>query len=143
MSSIKNYGMAVILSGISISALAVEPVDGDWKSNAEVGIVVTNGNTKTSTVSAKFDTNKEVEKWRHNLHAETLSSSSDNVKSAEKYLASGQSSYKFNKFDYMFGLLMYEKDLFSGYQYQATLVAGYGRRLPCLLSSSIPGTNQQ
>ncbi len=138
MIDFKKYVLAICLLALNTGVIAATITDvpttaaapdKGWQSTAEAGIIVTSGNTKTSSFNGKFDTNKEVEKWRFNLHAETLSSSSDNVKSAEKYLASGQSNYKFNKFDYMFGLLMYNKDLFSGYQYQTTLAAGYGRRL--------------
>ncbi len=124
-----NTGAMAATASATDSAAANTALDKGWESTAELGIVVTSGNTKTSSTSGKFDTNKEVEKWRFNLHAETLSSSSDNVKSAEKYLASGQANYKFNKFDYMFGLLTYNKDLFSGYEYQSTIAAGYGRRI--------------
>jgi putative salt-induced outer membrane protein len=140
MISIKKCFLVFVLLVLNASAIAATTgerngaaasavMDKGWQSTAELGVVVTSGNTKTSSTSGKFDTNKEVEKWRFNLHAETLSSSSDNVKSAEKYLASGQANYKFNKFDYMFGLLTYTKDLFSGYEYQSTIAAGYGRRL--------------
>ena len=124
-----SSGAIAATAGTTDSAAANAAPDKGWESTAELGVVVTSGNTKTSSTNGKFDTNKEVEKWRFNLHAEALSSSSDNVKSAEKYLASGQANYKFNKFDYMFGLLTYNKDLFSGYEYQSTLAAGYGRRL--------------
>lgn len=120
-------GISLCLSSASLMAKEA-PADG-WKSTAEAGVVVTNGNTRTSTFNGKIDSNKEVEKWRYNLHAEALSSSSDNVQSAEKYLASGQSNYKYNKFDYVYGLAMHEKDRFSGYDYQTTLAVGYGRRL--------------
>lgn len=129
MNGSKRLIVGMILCLGSVTAIAEEaPADG-WKSTAEAGVVVTNGNTKTSTFNGKFDSNKEVEKWRYNLHAEALSSSNGNVQSAEKYLASGQSNYKYNKFDYMYGLAMHEKDRFSGYDYQTTLAVGYGRRL--------------
>jgi putative salt-induced outer membrane protein len=42
---------------------------------------------------------------------------------------SGQSDYKFNDFDYFFGLLSYEDDRFNGFQYQAKFGLGYGRRV--------------
>lgn len=127
--TIADASSSAATNAATATPAAAVPTEKGWESTAEAGVVVTSGNTKTSSFSGKFDTTKESGKWRHNLHAESLSASSDNVKSAEKYLASGQSDYKFGKFNYMFGLLIYNKDLFSGYQYQTTVAAGYGRRL--------------
>ncbi len=129
MSCINKITTIISMSTISVGGVAAEAPATGWQSTAEAGVVVTNGNTRTSTFNGKFDTNKEVDKWRYNIHAEALSSSNNNIQSAEKYLASGQSNYKFNKFDYMYGLAMHEKDRFSGYDYQTTLALGYGRRL--------------
>lgn len=137
--NILALGLFVVGTGIAVAdvpkplAMAQEKApsakDTGWKSTAELGIVVTSGDTKTSTYSGKFDASRDVEKWRYSLHAETLSASSNSIKSAEKYLASGQTDYKFSKHNYMFGYLEYDKDLFSGYQYQTVVAAGYGRRL--------------
>ena len=92
--------LAVCFSMIAASGLvlAEEPT---WKSQAELGIVTTSGNSKTSTVNAKADGTYEKESWRHNLHAEILKTSSAGVISAEKYQISGQSDYKFNENDYV------------------------------------------
>ena len=100
-----------------------------WKSQAELGVVVTGGNTKTSTVNAKLDSTYEEDMWRYNAHLEALSTSSNNVTTGEKYLASGKADYKISDTDYFYGLISYEKDLFSGFDHQALVSAGYGRRV--------------
>ena len=77
----------------------------------------------------------EVDKWRHNGHAEGYGSSSEDVvtgesvTSAERYLLAGKSDYKFTEHDYAFGLVKLQKDLFSGFEYEHVVALGYGRKI--------------
>lgn len=106
-----------------------------WTSSVELGVINTTGNTKTQTAAAKADVTYEVEKWRHNGHVEGYGSSSEDadtgesVTSAERYLLAGKSDYKFNEYDYVFGLVKLQKDLFSGFEYEHVVALGYGRKL--------------
>lgn len=120
--------ITLFLGGFSAVAIA-EDKTSLWKSQAELGLVVTSGNTETSTINAKVDATHEEDQWRHNLHAEALNTTNNEITSAEKYLATGQSDYKYNDTDYVFGIVSYEKDRFSGFEYQASLTGGYGRRI--------------
>ena len=105
-----------------------------WKSSVELGFIRTTGNTETQTLSAKADVTYEVDKWRHNGHAEGYGTESDDdtgntVVSAERYELSGKSDYKFNEHDYMFGLVKLQKDRFSGFEYEDIISLGYGRKV--------------
>lgn len=112
-----------------------------WKSSAELGYIKTSGNSNAETVKAVFDLSYEIEKWLHKGHAEALSSKSETTdnsvvppvtreeRTTAKWLASGQSDYKFSEFEYIYGLLSYEDDRFSGFKYQAKVGVGYGRRV--------------
>lgn len=114
----------------SNSCFAEEEVnDGSWTGNAELGIVNTTGNTETETISAKAKAETEREKWRHTINFEALNSSDQNVSTAERYMLSGQSSYKMGKKNFFFVLVSYEDDRFSGYDYRITESIGYGRRV--------------
>lgn len=129
---------SIIFSSVVVAA---DEDKAPWKSSAELGYVSTSGNTNTETIKSTFYISYEVEKWLHKGHAEVLSSKSETTdtstmpattkdeRTAAKWLVSGQSDYKFNDFDYFFGLLSYEDDRFSGFQYQAKLGFGYGRRV--------------
>lgn len=120
---------------------AEEEAKSPWKSAAELGYVATTGNTETESLKFVFDISYEVEKWLHKGHAESLSSKSETTdttvvpsvtteeRTAAKWLISGQSDYKINDFDYFFGLASYEDDRFSGFEYQAKIGLGYGRRV--------------
>jgi len=138
-----NFLKVAAMAGLMMasSASMAEEEKSPWKSSAELGYVHVSGNTNTETVKAAFDISYEVEKWAHKAHAEALSSRSETTdtsvipaitteeRTAAKWLASGQSDYKFKELDYFFALLSYEDDRFSGFDYQAKLGLGYGRRV--------------
>lgn len=130
--------LAVMVCG---QAQAKEAEPSAWKSTAELGYVSVSGNTNTETVKAVFDISYEIESWAHKFHADTLSSKSETTdtsvipavtteeRTAAKFFLSAQSDYKFNEVDYFYGLVSYEEDRFSGFQYQTKLGLGYGRRV--------------
>ncbi len=105
-----------------------------WKSSVELGFIRTTGNTETQTLSAKADVTYEVDKWRHNGHAEGYGTESEDdtgnaVVSAERYELSGKSDYKFTELDYAYGLVKLQKDRFSGFEYEHIVSLGYGRKV--------------
>jgi putative salt-induced outer membrane protein len=127
--------LAVTSFTASVASHAADEKKSPWTTRAELGYVVTSGNSETSTINAKIDATHEKDKWRHNIHAEALGASTTDqttnidTTSAERYQLSGKSDYKFNETDYMFGTAVYDKDRFSGFEYQSTIAAGYGRRV--------------
>ena len=140
MNFIKVVSVTIFLV-ISSSSMAADETISAWKSSAELGYVNVSGNTNTETTKAAFDLSYDIEKWTYKVHADTLSSKTETrdtttipsvvteERTAAKWLASGQIDYKFSDVDYFFGLLSYEDDRFSGFDYQAKLGLGYGRWL--------------
>lgn len=106
-----------------------EPVDNSWIGNVGVGVVVTGGNTENKTSNGNIDVTRDLDKWRHNLHIDSLYAADEQGATAEKYFASFQSDYKLSERDYVFAYASYEDDRFSGFEWQATAVVGYGRIL--------------
>lgn len=100
-----------------------------WTTTAGVGYVNTSGNTNTDSLTVRFDTAYEIEDWKHEAHFETLKASTDDVTTADRKLLTAQSSYKYSPRDYWFGNLAWEDDRFTGFEYQAVLSIGYGRKL--------------
>lgn len=104
----------------------------------EIGFLMTSGNSETESVNAGLNLNYETARWRHNGHmaalynaeeTETESGESEMETSAEKYLVSAKTGYKFTENNYAFLTGTYEDDRFSGYDYQTSVSAGYGRRV--------------
>ena len=106
-----------------------ETAERNWKAAAELGYVQTSGNSETKNLNAKFDAAIAYNSWEHSLHLETLNSSSDDVRSAEKYLAKGQSDYFINERAYALGVVTWEKDKFDGFDYQTSIALGLGYKV--------------
>lgn len=114
--------------------LVGSPAMAEWKGKAEAGVVLARGNTETTTANGKLDVANELEKWKHAalltaLYAQSEDSVTDELEtSAQRYEARWQSDYKFTPRAFWFGGLRYERDEFSGFDYQASLTAGLGYR---------------
>ena len=119
----------ILVSSISFAA------DAKWNSTLEAGLVLTGGNSETQSGSAKFNTIRDSEQWKHTLKLEALNASSTNpitgqeATIAEKYSGKVIASYKLPEDSFLFGNLSYDDDRFSGFEYQSTLALGYGRYL--------------
>jgi len=102
-----------------------------WQGEGELGFIITDGNTETQSLNTKFSLTKEQEKWRNNFRIEALNTSENDNTSAEKYLASVKTDYKFTSADFVFTALSYEDDRFnaSGFDYQIAFALGYGRTI--------------
>lgn len=106
-----------------------------WQRSAELGIVVTSGNSETQTANAKIGVSRARGIWTQQIDLEALNASSEDAvtgngsTTAEKYVANGKVDYNFNPDNFLFGNANYNDDRFSGFDYQATLSSGYGRAL--------------
>lgn len=104
-----------------------------WEAEAELGYLMTDGNTENQSVNFRFDITREVTGWKHNFHYETLFRSEtdeetgEDQTTAQRFLVSAQSNYKFDARNSAFLMGRYEDDRFSGYDYQYTVTAGYSR----------------
>ena len=119
-----------LIIGMSTSVMAEEvPLPSSWKAEAELGYISTSGNTDTETLNAKTKIINERIKWKNTFTAESTRSSDGGNVTAQRSFASAKTDYKFADKSYVFGLLEYENNRFSGYDYQASLIAGYGQKL--------------
>lgn len=118
-------GLALSASGLSLAQSAETKWDGDL----ELGYVSTSGNSETSNMKFRADAKRSSGNWLYDAHLDTLNAEEDGDRSAERYFLSNRLSYSYTKQNYWFTYGSYEDDRFSGYDYQATVAAGIGRRL--------------
>jgi len=114
-----------ICAGVALALLAAS-AQAAWKGKGEAGIVFARGNTNADTINFKLGMSEEVDRWKHSLEMSALRATSGGVRSADRYMAGWQSNYKLNDRTFSFGGLRYERDLFSGFDYQGTASAGLG-----------------
>ncbi len=107
---------------------AVTPAYAQWTGKGEAGLVIASGNTETETVNVKFDMAHERDKWKNQFGLTGLYASDDSGTTAQRWEALGQSDYNFSPKTFWFGAARYEDDRFSGFEYQATVSSGLGRK---------------
>ena len=105
------------------------PLPSVWKPEAELGFVKTTGNTDTESLNFKFAIENIRPDWEHTIKAESSRNSDKDVTTAERYFALLKTQYHFSERGYYFARIQYEDDRFSGFNYQASEVIGYGRKL--------------
>ena len=118
-----------IAKDIVETAEEIEEATKIWTGEVEFGYVDVSGNTEESSTKSRASINREKDAWRYTIFFESLHSETDGDRSAEKYFFANRLAYQYTETNYVFGYASYDDDDFSGYDYQATVSAGYGRRL--------------
>jgi len=104
------------------------PTPGKWDGAAELGFIMSRGNTESETLNAQFRVENTRPKWLHRVELKVLQVSEQETTTAESYELSGRSEYSLDENDYLFGSLRYEDDRFAGYDRRTTEVVGYGHQ---------------
>ncbi|MCC6301644.1 MAG: DUF481 domain-containing protein [Gammaproteobacteria bacterium] len=120
--------MAMLTAGAA-PAYAQEETPQGWSGDTGLGFVVTTGNTETETINAKATLIYGAAPWKHTGKLDLLKGSDNDETNADRLSLSGKSERDLSAASYVFGLVNYEDDEFSGYDYRASESLGYGRRL--------------
>jgi len=96
------------------------------KAKENWGFTQTSGNTEIQSLVAKLALGYQLFSWDHSLKLEALRAEDQVNLTAESYGANLQSNYNFSENSYLFGKFRYNEDRFSGYDYQSSLIFGYG-----------------
>lgn len=132
---------AVVSASLPCGATAQAP-EPPLAAEVELGVLATSGNTDSTALKGKLNLKQELERWRNKYVLEALfkkdqltivengESREETQTTAEKYFASAQADYKLdNEHRALFMFGSYEEDKFSGYDFQASVAAGYSDRL--------------
>ncbi|HEA53201.1 hypothetical protein LCGC14_1237640 [marine sediment metagenome] len=124
-----RFKKTVAIIAISAAPLAYGQGAKDWEGEAELGVLMTSGNTEETNVNARLGLVHEVVSWRNIAEFSSNSSKSEDQTTAEKYRGSLETNYKFDENQYLFLRGAYEKNRFSGYEFESTVTTGYGNRV--------------
>ncbi|HTW75879.1 MAG TPA: DUF481 domain-containing protein [Steroidobacteraceae bacterium] len=105
------------------------PPMGVWTGKGQLGFLASQGNSQAQSANAALDMGLLEGSWKHVLHLDGFYGKSADVVAAERWDAQWQSNYNFSKDLFTFGSLLYQHDLFSGFQYQGSATAGIGYQL--------------
>lgn len=118
--------------GFSLSfatyAIAEEEED-PWSGTVSFGYLATSGNTENQSYNGAAKVSYARYKWTHTANAFVIGAAESDTTTAEAYEAGWKSEYAFKEHDYLFGLVDWRKDRFSGFDQQLSSTFGYGRRL--------------
>ncbi len=115
---------------VLVFATATGYAQGDegFSGRVALGYLATSGNTKNETLSTAFDLDWTYAPWHHALTGAAVRASTSDVTTAEAYSLDWQSDYDLTERSYLFGVVAWNDDRFSGYDQQIREVVGYGRR---------------
>lgn len=100
-----------------------------WAGSASLGYLATSGNTDTTSYNSAFEVSYAVNKWTHTFDGAANGADESDEATAEAYQAGWKTSYDFSEQNYVFGMVNWRKDRFSGVDQQLSEAFGYGRRL--------------
>lgn len=122
----------------SFAALAQDE-EKTFTMDGEFGLIVTTGNTETTSVKGKLAAKQELENWSNEYLVEGLynqdevtndDGTEESQTTAQEYFLSAQGNYKLENPDnrlFVFG--SYEDDRFSGFDFQSTIAAGWSQKV--------------
>ena len=125
-----NKSFMFLAGSILASSLCVaEP----WKGQADLGWLSNSGNSESTSLNAQLVLEKETVKWAHKIdlsaNGNTSEKNGEDETTAEKYEVALKSDRKLDDRSYLYVLADYTDDRFSGYEFQASVGAGYGYKI--------------
>lgn len=126
----------LVACAFSATAAAEDPKP--FTLDGEFGLILTTGNTETTSVKGKLSAHQELERWSNDFVAEALYKKDEvdvdgvdtSQTTAQKWFVSGQGNYKLENPDHrLFGFASYEDDRFSSFDFQSTIAAGWNQKL--------------
>jgi len=119
---------------------AALPAHAEWTGQSEAGLVIASGNTNTETANARINMKYETDQWKNTVGGAALYASDEEGKTANRWETFGEIGWKFTERNFLFGAGRYEEDEFSGFEYQATVSGGVGRRFLDRPNTTMVGT---
>lgn len=100
-----------------------------WGGKLAFGFLSVSGNTESDSTNLDGALTYTTERWEHALTGRAIGQSQQGATTAEAYKAKIESRFDFTERTYAFGLVDWNKDRFSPYEYQLFEVVGLGRRI--------------
>ena len=132
---------ALSTSLLSFGSIAADTTSADaddsWKISAELGALITTGNTESSSLFTKISAAHKIGKWENKYTFNVLTKEDDitddegnksSQKTAEQYSLTGQGDYSLGENSAAFVFGSYTNTKFSSYKQYTTLAGGYSFR---------------
>lgn len=121
----KKLGAAGWLVALSLLAT---PALAQWTGKGEAGAALASGNTDSKSANARITVAHQHDKWQESGSLAGNYASTDGVTTTKRWEVGLQERYDFSGRTFWYGGGRYEEDEFSGFNYQAVLSTGLGRK---------------
>lgn len=111
-------------AAVRTGAATAEP--GTWAAEAQLGIIVTTGNTTTKSGNAKFDVAHRMERWTVGGGAAALYSSTGQYSTQQDTSAHLQADLDLSPRTFWFSSARWDRNLYTGFEYQESIASGAG-----------------
>lgn len=102
------------------------PPDGVWTGKGQGGLLISSGNSSATSLNAKLDLAETNGPWKHLISAGGLYGKNAGITSGERIEGRYELDHTLSDRLFAFSSLGAIKDLFSGFNYQATATGGIG-----------------
>ena len=123
-----RFRLVLLASAGFASASAFAQDEEGLSGRVAFGYLATSGNSESENMNLSFGGVYNAEVWHHSLDGLAVKASANDVDTAEAYGLAWKTKYDLNDTDYLFGVVAWNRDEFSGYDQQIREVFGYGRR---------------
>ncbi|VXD08599.1 conserved hypothetical protein [Enterobacterales bacterium 8AC] len=123
--SISALADNTLFTAMDDPSTAKKPFDG----NIQAGYNAQSGNSQNSTLLANTTMTWFNSDTAYSLWGAANNTTSSNVRSSERYQASGRTRHNLTNRNYMFGQAGWLNDRFNGYDSRTTVTGGYGRQI--------------
>ncbi len=100
-----------------------------WQGTVSVGYLASTGSVRSSNLDARLYLTNHDGAWTNILDYHFVQGSAQGTVNTSTRNGAWESSYAFTPSNYVFSLLDYYSNPFSGYTHRETAAVGYGRRL--------------
>lgn len=129
MKAILTRAVLARSSAMLAALVLAAPAAAEWSATGEFGLVFARGNTETETLNTKLTLGYTKDRWSNETEVGYLRSESDGDLEADRFVFGNDTRYRLSKASYVAGLLRYDRDRFSSFEYQTSLAVAYGRTL--------------
>ena len=126
------HGVAYAASAGSASAATdAESADKDapvstWAAQAQLGLIVTSGNTTTKSGNASFDVAHRMNRWTLSGGGAVLYASTGDFSTQQDSTAHVQADFDLSPRTFWFSTVRWDRNLFTGFAYQESVASGGG-----------------
>jgi putative salt-induced outer membrane protein YdiY len=115
--------LALALTAVTRAA-APPPPDGVWTGKGQGGLLISSGNSDATSINAKLDLAETSGPWKNIVYVGGLYGKNSGVTSGERFEGRYELDHMISDRLFGFASLGAVKDLFSGFNYQATATGG-------------------